>query len=96
MQEGFEVEYLEVKQKEIVLDYDGKKYSIKKPSALKLVEIHEDGKKIDTQTELKKLVEFQINCLIDLGLEKNIAESLDLSTLKNCFMALSQDPVKKK
>lgn len=94
--EGFEVEYLEVKHKEIVLSYDGKKYSIKKPSALKLVDIHEEGKTIDVSTELKKLVEFQIKVLIDLGLDSDIAESLDLSTLKNCFLALSQDPVKKK
>jgi hypothetical protein len=94
--EGFEVEYLEVKQKEIILDYDGKKYSIKKPSALKLVDIHTDGGKIDAQTDLKGLVLFQIQTLIDLGLPKELADSLDLSTLKNCFMSLSQDPVKKK
>lgn len=94
--EGFEVEYLEVKQKEVVLDYDGHKYTIKKPSALKLIEIHEEGNKIDTQTELKRLVQFQIQVLIDLGLPKEVAEVLDLSTLKNSFMALSQDPIKKK
>lgn len=94
--EGFDVEYLEVKQKEVVLDYDGKKYSIKKPSALKLIDIHEAGQKIDTATELKKLVQFQIQTLVDLGLDPAIGNELDLSTLKNCFMALSQDPVKKK
>lgn len=94
--EGFNVEYLEVKQKEVILDYDGKKYSIKKPSALKLVEIHDSGKKIDAETNLKDMVQFQINTLIDLGLDKDVAESLDLSTLKNTFISLSQDPVKKK
>lgn len=90
------LDYLEVKQKEIVLDYDGKKYSIKKPSALKLVEIHEAGQQIDVEKELRKLIQYQIQTLVDLGLDKIIAESLDLSTLKSCFMALSQDPVKKK
>lgn len=90
------VEYLEIKQKEIVLEYDGKKYFIKKPSALKLVDIHEAGKEIDAEKELRKLIQYQIQTLIDLGLDKVVAEALDLSSLKNCFMALSQDPVKKK
>ena len=94
--EIFDIEYLEVKKKEVILDYDGHKYTIKKPSALKLIDIHEEGKKIDVNVELKKLVEFQIQTLVDLGLSKEVAEGLDLSTLKNCFMSLSQDPIKKK
>lgn len=89
-------DYLEITQKQVVLTYDEKKYFIKKPSALKLIEIHEEGQKIDTEKELKKLVKFQIDTLVSLGLDKVIAEDLDISTLKSCFMALSQDPVKKK
>lgn len=95
--EGFQLpEYLEVKQKHIELKYDGKTYHIKKPSALKLVDIHEEGMKIDAEKELKKLIQHQVNTLISLGLDKAIAEELDLSTLKNTFQSLSQDPQTKK
>jgi hypothetical protein len=95
--EGFKMpEYLQVKQKHVELDYDGKVFLIKKPSALKLVDIHEEGQKIDGEKELKRLIQYQINALIDLGLDKVVAESLDLSTLKNTFTSLSQDPQPKK
>jgi hypothetical protein len=95
--EGLELpEFLEITQKEVILSYDGKKYFIKKPSALKLIDIHEAGQSIDTEKELRKLIQFQIDTLVSLGLDKVIAEALDLSSLKASFMALSQDPVKKK
>lgn len=95
--EGFNLpDYLEVKQKHIELKYDGKTYHIKKPSALKLVDIHEEGTKIDAEKELKKLIQHQIDALVSLGLDRAVAEELDLSTLKNTFQSLSQDPTPKK
>lgn len=95
--EGFQLpEYLVVTQKNVTLTLDGKEYTFKKPSALKLIDIHEDGSKIDANKEIKKLVEFQIKALIDLGLDASIANELDLGTLKSCFMALSVDSSKKK
>lgn len=87
---------VEIGQREIVLTLDGKKYAIKKPSALKLVDIHEAGKKINSDESVRELVLFQIQALVDLGLPKEVAEDLDISTLRECFTSLSGDPVKKK
>lgn len=89
-------EYITVGQKSITLTYDGKDFTIKKPSAMKLVDIKEAADKIDVETQIRELIQFQIDVLVDLGLEKPVAEALDISTLKNTFASLSKDVSKKK
>ena len=95
--EGFSgQDYLEIKDDVVIFSYKGINYEIRKPSALELVDMHEDGKKINVETELKKLVEYQIASLVKLGLPESVAIQLDISRLKNCFMSLSAEPSKKK
>jgi len=89
-------EYIEIKEDEIILSHKSEKHEIRKPSALELADIHDEGKKIDPENNLRDLLNFQIKVLVDLGLDEKIAKTLNLNKIRNCFVALNKEPDKKK
>jgi hypothetical protein len=79
----------------VKFSFNGSVYQIKKPSALKAVGYDKKIKALDAQ-DIESVIRLYIDSLVDCGLPKDFAESLDAHTLSELFKAILSPAPKKK